>query len=185
MALYTAAGALSVDVPSAVQVAELLSATAAYEDLTGLSGSDALATIVVGPGEPPWDGEAFTEEELAYRRAWCNVFNATDAGGSVFLGEGVNELNQQGVCQLEVHWKPAAAHLNDTNGAQDCYRYFWDRTSAIKNQLWAAVYGSATQCPRIQQIDEIGMGWTSDERETVEGAMLSCGLRVMWGDLGQ
>lgn len=185
MALYSDDDAFGLDVKSANALASVLSGCTAYQSLTGVGQSAALDTIVVGPGEPPWDGEAFTEEELAQRHCWANIFSPGDGGASVFLGEGVDELNQQGVCLLEVHWVPAAAHKNETNGGQDCYRFFWDRTGALKNQIWSGAYATDNQCPRVQQIDELGFGWNTEDREAAEGAMLSCGFRVMWGDLGQ
>lgn len=186
MPLYTADTARSTDVPCAVELADRISETQAYKDLTGTtSDAAALATIVVGPGEPPWDGEAFTETEIRQRHCWANIFAPGDGGSGAFLGTGVNELNESGTCQVELTWSPTEADLAADNGAQDCYRFFWDRITALKPEIWEAVYGSEFQCPRVQSIDLQGFGWTSDEREAAEGACLGASFLVSWGDLEQ
>lgn len=186
MALYTTAGAMSEDAPAAEALADRLSECLAYQSLTNTSdAASALLSIVVGPGEPPWDGESFGEDELAQRHCWANVFPPEDGNASVFLGAGVDELYQSGAIVIEVCWMPEGVYLNDDNGPRDCYLFFWDRVAALKNQLWAAIYGSDQQCPRPQAIETTGLGWTSEERETAEGAMLSCGMQVIWGDPGE
>lgn len=184
MPLYTTDTALSVDVPCAEALAGHLSSTTAYKDLCNVhTASDALAMINVGEGEIPWDGESFSEDELIQRRCWCNVFDPTEGNEETgFLGEGVNELNQAGLLIAEVYFKPADKDLEDRG---DCYRYFWDRTAALKNQIWSAVYGSDTQCPRLQTIAVIARGWTTYAREESTGAMLCGTIRVTWGDVEQ
>lgn len=185
MPLYTTATAKSVDVPVAEHLADRLSETAAFQELCGAAtAAEALESTLVGEGLLPWDGDAFTDIELQQQHCWATIFDPNDGGQEqTFLGTGVDELNQVGVLTIEVYWKPKLTDLEEDRG--DCYRFFWDRSAAIKNQLWAAAYASANQCPRIQSVEVLGRGWSKYAREKVEGGQLCCSYRVMWGDPGE
>lgn len=187
MPLFTLATARSVDAAAAVELADRLTECASFQELTQTStAAAALDSVYVAEATGPWNKEEFTQEELEQRHCWANVIDPFDEGDeSVFLGLGVNELNQSGMVGINLYWKPAAADMDGEDGRRDCKLYFWDRTAAIKNEIWAAVYASAFQCPRLQSVRVLGRGWTTDEMEVCQGAMLSCAYLTTWGDLEQ
>lgn len=184
MALFDSASCSSVEVKGAVALMSRLSECAAYKSLTGTAtDSAALATIVLGPGLPPFDGEEWTRAELEQRHCWANIYAPPDGEATDWDGPAVRETYQSGQFAVMIHWKPTEFDLNAENGANDCFCYFWDLTAVLRLQLRQASHDSANECPRIRAVTRVDYGWASKARTAKEGAELSCGMLITWGDL--
>jgi hypothetical protein len=146
---------LSVEVEALYLARDVLSQSTALQELleVGRDAAGAARLIVVGPHDPPFNGESYTVSELQNRFCYAQMLPQLEEESMTALrAGGVGALSEpEGSFQLQIRRQVRKRELyNTTNGRRDVYLYFLDRVSRM--------------CEEVVEIDHIGMTFKSIRR---------------------
>ncbi len=165
---------------------------------TILSGSAGLATlleaadvptakslIVIGPEDPPYNGEAYTVNELEGRIAWAQLYPEKDESLVVGKSLGVDGRTEiSGVFRLHVRRQVRQSEYGATQGRSDVWKYFVDQTSAMCEDFGAALDESVTNAglrgSAIRRLQIPLFNNRTDHKD--QGIFVFTDYHINWGD---
>jgi hypothetical protein len=183
MPLFDINTALSGELKAAYQLADRLSELTAVKNLAEtLVTAEALDKITVGIAADPFEGDAYTLQELENRHFFAQVYAEPEEGHVAGLApEAVGNPREGGVFCVYLR-----RQVRDSEDRTDAYNFFWDRVSAIGTQLIQAAEALAelTNRNRFKQVGRaIGPEFGRRRSEADQGDYLEALLKVTWGDV--
>jgi hypothetical protein len=160
---------------------EILGATASLQTLLeATDATQAESLIVVGPCDPPLNGEAYTIDELENRIAWAQIFPRLDADSLlVTWSKAVGGTpEKEGFFRLHVRRQVRQAEYNDLRGRADVWLQFLYLTSWMCEEYIEA----ADLNLRTQQIKRLQGPWFNRfEDRTTQGIYVYADFLIPWG----
>jgi len=154
-ALFNVNEPKSVELTALYQARDVLAQSTALQEIleVGLDVAAASRLIIIGPDDPPFDGESYTVSELVNRHAYAQLMPQLDEESmSAMRAGGVGALSEPaGSFHLQVRRQVRTfERYNTTNGRRDVYLYFLDRVSRM--------------CEQVVELDQIGVTMRSISR---------------------
>ncbi len=189
MGLFNANDIQSQEFSALLLVQDILSASTALQDLLEAANStEAESLIVVGPSEPPWNGESYTFDELSGRRAWAQIY--PDRGESFRVRRSnTNDGRVEGGGKFRLHIRRQVRpeEYAAASGRNDVWKYFSDQTSAMCDQFAAALDETVTSATlRGTEIARMEIPLFNNQTEhATQGIFIFSDYGILWGSIGQ
>lgn len=168
----------SVEAPTLYHLRALISTCAAWQEICERpTEAAALAKIILGRHDDPWEGAQYTEEQLAEIFAECHLIPPPSGRSVIGRGTGGPQAETGGVFLMTIrrYVRPSEEDL----GA--LYLGFLDAVAALEVEIIETA--DQRECPRLRFVEPLaGPAYGARNTETAQGRYLWAQHNVHWGD---
>ncbi len=186
MGLFNANAVQSEEMAGLLLAQDLLSQSAALQTLLEAANStEAESLIVVGPNEPPFNGESYAVDELENRLAWAQLYPQREGSLLVSKSLGVGGRPEiEGIFLLHVRRQVRQSEYQNISGRNDAWKYFTDQTSAMCEDFARLLDESVTNATlRGSQIKRVAVPLYNNHADhETQGIFIFADYQINWGD---
>lgn len=164
------------------KIASAVANSAAFQALTSTADATAAAAYVFGEQlDEPFDGTAYTKDDLANLRHYAQVYHSQEQPYGI-AKTTANRMIPFGTAVLYVERWVTEQEMNGTDVPQAVERLFKNRIGDLMDDIpeWLEENGG----PHIRSITVVdGPGYNDRSKHAQQGVWQGCGMEIQWGQI--